>query len=69
MRKVILSIQVPFDGFIEGPNGELDWLVAHVVNEDAWQYFKLRGVNSSAISELMHSRRRNTAGGLKTDRL
>ncbi|WP_118951647.1 dihydrofolate reductase family protein [Taibaiella helva] len=27
MRKVILNLAITFDGFIEGPNGELDWLV------------------------------------------
>ena len=27
MRKVILSLAVSFDGFIEGPNGEIDWIV------------------------------------------
>jgi len=27
MRKIILNLAVTFDGFIEGPNGELDWLV------------------------------------------
>jgi dihydrofolate reductase len=27
MRKVILNLAISLDGFIEGPNGELDWLV------------------------------------------
>jgi dihydrofolate reductase len=27
MRKVILNLALTLDGFIEGPNGELDWLV------------------------------------------
>jgi dihydrofolate reductase len=27
MRKVILNLAVTLDGFIEGPNGEVDWLV------------------------------------------
>ena len=27
MRKIILTLAVTLDGFIEGPNGELDWLV------------------------------------------
>lgn len=27
MRKVILSVAVSLDGFIEGPNGEYDWCV------------------------------------------
>lgn len=27
MRKIVLCLAVSFDGFIEGPNGELDWIV------------------------------------------
>lgn len=27
MRKVILDLAVSLDGFIEGPNGEIDWIV------------------------------------------
>ena len=27
LRKVILNLAVTLDGFIEGPNGEIDWLV------------------------------------------
>jgi dihydrofolate reductase len=27
MRKIILNLALTLDGFIEGPNGELDWLV------------------------------------------
>jgi len=27
MRKVILCLAASFDGFIEGPNGEIDWIV------------------------------------------
>jgi dihydrofolate reductase len=25
MRKIILNLAVSLDGFIEGPNGEIDW--------------------------------------------
>lgn len=27
MRNVVLNLAVTLDGFIEGPNGEIDWLV------------------------------------------
>lgn len=27
MRKIILNLAITFDGMIEGPNGELDWIV------------------------------------------
>lgn len=33
-RKVILSMQVTLDGFIEGPNGEVDWILA---GDDEWE--------------------------------
>lgn len=28
MRKVILQMMVSFDGYIAGPNGDLDWVIA-----------------------------------------
>ena len=27
MKKVILNLAVTLDGFIEGPNGEIDWCI------------------------------------------
>ena len=30
MRKIIAALQMSVDGFIEGPNGELDWAMAEV---------------------------------------
>ena len=27
MKKVILDLAVTLDGFIEGPNGEIDWCI------------------------------------------
>ena len=27
MRKIILNLAITLDGFIEGPNAEMDWLV------------------------------------------
>ena len=35
MRKVILALSVSRDGFIEGPNGELDWLDFNAQTFDA----------------------------------
>ena len=35
MSKVILSTMVSLDGFIEGPNREIDW---HIVDEEFNQY-------------------------------
>lgn len=27
MKKVVLDLAVTLDGFIEGPNGEIDWCI------------------------------------------
>src|SRR5437868_8584286 len=35
MRKIIAALQVSLDGFIEGPNGELDWAMAE--DEETWR--------------------------------
>jgi dihydrofolate reductase len=35
MRKIIAALQVSVDGFIEGPNGELDWAMAE--DEETWE--------------------------------
>ena len=35
MRKTIAALQVTVDGFIEGPNGELDWAMAE--DEETWR--------------------------------
>lgn len=37
MRKIILDLAVTLDGFIEGPNGEIDWL--QLENDDAPEEF------------------------------
>jgi dihydrofolate reductase len=36
MRKIIASLQVSVDGFIDGPNGEMDWVMEE--DEEAWKY-------------------------------
>ena len=35
MRKIIAALQVSVDGFIEGPNGEMDWLMT--TDEEVWK--------------------------------
>ena len=35
MRKIIAALQMSLDGFIEGPNGELDWAMAE--DEETWR--------------------------------
>jgi RibD C-terminal domain len=35
MRKIIAALQVSVDGFIEGPNGEVDWAMEE--DEETWK--------------------------------
>ena len=35
MRRIIAALQTSVDGFIEGPNGELDWAMAE--DEETWR--------------------------------
>jgi len=35
MRRIIAALQISVDGFIEGPNGELDWAMAE--DEETWR--------------------------------
>ena len=34
-RKIIAALEVSVDGFIEGPNGEMDW--AMMEDEETWK--------------------------------
>ncbi len=36
MRKIVVMMSVSLDGFIEGPNGEIDW---HMVDDELHQHF------------------------------
>ena len=35
MRKIIAALQTSVDGFIEGPNGELDWAMTE--DKETWR--------------------------------
>jgi hypothetical protein len=35
MRKIIAALQTSVDGFIDGPNRELDWVMTE--DEETWQ--------------------------------
>jgi len=45
MRKIILMMSVSLDGFIEGPDRELDW---HMVDDELHTHFneQLRGMSA-----------------------
>ncbi len=54
MRKVIVAMQVTLDGFIEGPNGELDWAMEE--DEETWKdHFELmRSVDTVLLGRVMY---------------
>jgi dihydrofolate reductase len=37
MRKIIFKIELTLDGFISGPNGEMDWVMANALTEENWK--------------------------------
>lgn len=54
MRKIIASLQVSVDGFIEGPNGELDWAMAE--DEETWTEVNemLNSVDTFILGRVMY---------------
>jgi dihydrofolate reductase len=54
MRKIIADLQVSVDGFIEGPNGELDWAMAE--DEETWKdvFAMLESVDTCILGRVMY---------------
>jgi dihydrofolate reductase len=54
MRKIISALQVSVDGFIEGPNGELDWAMAE--DEETWKdvFEMLESVDTCILGRVMY---------------
>jgi dihydrofolate reductase len=54
MRKIIAALQTSVDGFIEGPNGELDWAMAE--DEDTWRnvFEMLDSVDTCILGRIMY---------------
>lgn len=54
MRKLIAALQVSLDGFIEGPNGELDWAMAE--DEETWRdlFEMLESVDTFILGRVMY---------------
>jgi dihydrofolate reductase len=54
MRKIIAALQVSVDGFIEGPNGELDWAMAE--DEETWKdvFEMLESVDTCILGRVMY---------------
>jgi dihydrofolate reductase len=53
MRKLVAALQVSVDGFIEGPNGELDWAMAE--DEETWKdiFDMLKHVDTFILGRVM----------------
>jgi dihydrofolate reductase len=50
MRKLIAALQIFVDGFIEGPNGELDWAMAD--DEETWK--DVESVDTCILGRVMY---------------
>ena len=60
MRNTIAALQVSVDGFIEGPNGELDWAMAE--DEETWRdlFEMLAHVDTMILGRVMYPPTSNT---------
>ena len=54
MRKVIAALQTSVDGYVEGPNKELDWAMAE--DEEAWKDINetLNSVDTIILGRVMY---------------
>jgi dihydrofolate reductase len=54
MRKIIAALQTSVDGFVEGPNGELDWAMAE--DEETWRdiFAMLDSVDTCILGRVMY---------------
>jgi dihydrofolate reductase len=54
MRKIIAALQTSVDGFMEGPNGELDWAMAE--DEETWRdiFAMLDSVDTCILGRVMY---------------
>jgi dihydrofolate reductase len=54
MRKIIAALQTSVDGFVEGPNGELDWAMAE--DEETWRdiFTMLDSVDTCILGRVMY---------------
>jgi len=55
MRKIIVALQTSVDGFIEGPEGELDWAMTE--DEETWKdvFAMFKSVDTCILGRVMYS--------------
>jgi dihydrofolate reductase len=49
MRKLKLQMQITVDGFVAGPNGELDWMTSDMEDDKLYQYVNFLTDSSDTI--------------------
>ncbi|HEX6730787.1 MAG TPA: dihydrofolate reductase family protein [Pyrinomonadaceae bacterium] len=49
MRKLKLQMQITVDGFVAGPNGELDWMASDMEDDKLYQYVNFLTDSSDTI--------------------
>jgi dihydrofolate reductase len=61
MRKVIFKVETSLDGFIAGPNGEMDWAFPHVRTKENWQHVQdiLDKVDTVLMSRVVYQEFKN----------
>ena len=54
MRNIIAALQISVDGFVEGPNGEMDWVTKN--DEDIWRevFATLANVDTLVLGRVMY---------------
>lgn len=54
MRKVILQVQASLDGYIEGPNGAMDWFATE--SDELWQdlFARFQSVDTFLLGRVMY---------------
>ena len=66
MRKLVLKMSITLDGFVGGPNGEIDWIFKSMSEDSAetGENVDLEIASQVVVpTEVQHFRRRETAGG------
>jgi dihydrofolate reductase len=61
MRKVIFKVETSLDGFIAGPNGEMDWAFPHVRTKENWRHVQdiLDKVDTVLMSRVIYQEFKN----------